>query len=1139
MSEAELALEQAKLQNLFGIAQSIYDSIAACYVDKSRRGAFLAKAASLDAVYEKFTATLEAVQAMKLAAEPTYVPSFQQLSSFMDLYGEIKYHEKKFDSSSKKDSPESEVKVAQPKLPPLELPSFNGNITDWPTFFETFKSLIHNNKTLSDDQKVQYLVSKLKDQALAVCAGIPPVGSNYEAIWQSLVDRYQDVRYLAGHYVDSILDFQAITTESKVSYNQFIDKFGASVVALQGLDIDDLAEYILYSIAIRKLDLGLSKKYETKVLTEDSMPKFSELLQFVKDYVRVIERTERTHTANVNVPPSPKHAQIKKWPSKPVSFVTSPSHKKENSCSVCKSGSHLLYQCNDFVNMNSFDRLDLIKSLKLCFNCFSPGHSVFMCTNKNVCKICKRKHNTLLHLDTYDKPSTDPPPSPQAYVKYEDKQEDPHSSQSVVTATAVSKQVPSKKYTVLLSTVKVNIPDINGHLHTVRMLLDSGSMSHFITKRCCHNLGIPFQKISATVRGIGSNQSEITGVTAFTFQSRYDSRKLFTVDQAFVVDKITNNLPICPVDAECLSSYLELSLSDDEFHIPGVIDGLIGAELFSLIYGKPKECHDKDGPRIIESELGDIVMGKLPVLSNPGNEDRLCAFVEFPPLESIVQRFWTLEEVPTPKSLCAEDKECEEIFCDTFKRRDDGRYSVSLPFKSDLTLLGDSYKIAEKRFLNLERKLASNPEVKEQYRSAITAYMKDEHAVLSDYDPNATQFFMPHHAVYRPDKTTTKVRVVFDLSCATNNGISLNSLLHTGPTLYNDKFELLLKFRMFPVACTADIQKMFLQISIHEEDRKLQKFLRRDSPQEEIRCNKMQRVVFDMKSSPLLESVPEEDKLLSKVEWDNHSSVKVLGTQYNPTEDKFFFSVNVEDSKCTKRNILSTAARNFDVLRSVSPVSISRLKLCIALLLSTLILFILNAFKTKYDVKHVLCFSEMAVVLSWIPFHPSRWETFIANLLYVLILLNSRPPGHISSDCGDPMLLIPANFLLHQPHASLTHNLDFHSASLGVHYKPITQMIHSFWIMFIMFLVPVSCWPMGRVIQVFPGRDGVSRVALDRTKSGTYKRPAVKFMSFATPVIQDVMRRSSHGGEYDCAALTSRLSTTCQLVMGPKSVAKN
>ncbi|KAI5724704.1 hypothetical protein M8J77_006193 [Diaphorina citri] len=64
----------------------------------------------------------------------------------------------------------------------------------------------------------------------------------------------------------------------------------------------------------------------------------------------------------------------------------------------------------------------------------------------------------------------------------------------------------------------------------------------------------------------------------------------------------------------------------------------------------------------------------------------------------------------------------------------------------------------------------------------------------------------------------------------------------------------------------------------------------------------------------LLESVLEEDRLLSKVEWDTHSSLKVLGTQYSPTEDEFFFSVHVEDSKCTKRNILSTTARIFDVL---------------------------------------------------------------------------------------------------------------------------------------------------------------------------------------------------------------------------------
>ena len=49
--------------------------------------------------------------------------------------------------------------------------------------------------------------------------------------------------------------------------------------------------------------------------------------------------------------------------------------------------------------------------------------------------------------------------------------------------------------------------------------------------------------------------------------------------------------------------------------------------------------------------------------------------------------------------------------------------------------------------------------------------------------PNEECYFIPHHAIQRPDSSTTKVRVVFDASAKSSNGISLNDLLLVGPTL--------------------------------------------------------------------------------------------------------------------------------------------------------------------------------------------------------------------------------------------------------------------------------------------------------------------------------------------------------------------
>ena len=68
------------------------------------------------------------------------------------------------------------------------------------------------------------------------------------------------------------------------------------------------------------------------------------------------------------------------------------------------------------------------------------------------------------------------------------------------------------------------------------------------------------------------------------------------------------------------------------------------------------------------------------------------------------------------------------------------------------------------------------------------------------------------------DKSTTKVRIVFD--CAAKcDGISLNDMIHPGPKLQQDLFNVLVRFRRNPVGVACDIKEMYLQIEIKEQDR--------------------------------------------------------------------------------------------------------------------------------------------------------------------------------------------------------------------------------------------------------------------------------------------------------------------------------
>ena len=65
------------------------------------------------------------------------------------------------------------------------------------------------------------------------------------------------------------------------------------------------------------------------------------------------------------------------------------------------------------------------------------------------------------------------------------------------------------------------------------------------------------------------------------------------------------------------------------------------------------------------------------------------------------------------------------------------------------------------------------------------------------------------------------MRVVSDASAKSSAGVSLNDTLLPGPSLYPPLTTLLLKFRTYNIAVSADIAKMFREISVHPEDRDL------------------------------------------------------------------------------------------------------------------------------------------------------------------------------------------------------------------------------------------------------------------------------------------------------------------------------
>ena len=66
------------------------------------------------------------------------------------------------------------------KLPTLSLPTFNGDLLSYQTFWDSFETTVHNNPGLSDKQKFGYLKSLLEGDAARKIDGFSLTNANYE-----------------------------------------------------------------------------------------------------------------------------------------------------------------------------------------------------------------------------------------------------------------------------------------------------------------------------------------------------------------------------------------------------------------------------------------------------------------------------------------------------------------------------------------------------------------------------------------------------------------------------------------------------------------------------------------------------------------------------------------------------------------------------------------------------------------------------------------------------------------------------------------------------------------------------------------------------------------------------------------------
>ncbi|GFT73792.1 integrase catalytic domain-containing protein, partial [Nephila pilipes] len=521
-----------------------------------------------------------------------------------------------------------------------------------------------------------------------------------------------------------------------------------------------------------------------------------------------------------------------------------------NKCIFCGED---LYDSSSCDSVSIEMKRDHLKRNKLCFFCFSGRHSIAFCPKlkkEKGCSFCGLKSHSKTLCYRFHQNNSDKTTSNSRKEESDDS-----------VASVSSCQTETKTQRVLLQTASV-VARYNKQFRNCRLLADTAAQRSFVERKFSRLLKLPVirkEKLSVYSFGDTSPVEKTFNVVKIRLENKFDPNSYLEIE-ALETEKISAaHIPPPDIDISIYSKHLKGLKLADTTNSDANVSVLIGADnYYDVMTGRIKRISRK--LVAAESLYGWCLIG----ISGPPNKNSSDSFAMKVVVEEDISKqleaFWQLENLgiePVYENLHCKDNKILQEFEENIQFRD-GRYVVKLPWKDNLKeSLDNNYEIAHERFSKLCHKFKSDQSLYTEYKNVVDSYVEQN---IVERVPNSNvvggaEFYLPHRAVIRHDRVSSKLRIVFDASSHKRGKFSLNDSLHIGPNLYPDLFELLLSFRKHPIAFTVDIKQAFLNVELDDSDKNVTKFFWTDNPEsfsESLEVLRFNRVLFGINSSPFL-----------------------------------------------------------------------------------------------------------------------------------------------------------------------------------------------------------------------------------------------------------------------------------------------
>ena len=618
------------------------------------------------------------------------------------------------------------------------------------------------------------------------------------------------------------------------------------------IDIEFVQQYFVWN--------GMTETFKNHMIqiTNKSKPNFMEINDSI---FQASERFMESRSDDFPVVTNDSKGKVseKSAYAAPINYDNSSQVGNFKSCSICSSyekrdASHPIFRCEKF--RNAKEKIAELVKLGFCLKCGNNTHKTSFCKYKfrNKCKFCGQWHFSFL----CDKDST---PKKTFEAKSRVTKPDREVSNNVAAVEVWQSMANSE---CILPTFTVNI---NGMM--VRCLKDGGCQTNLIDSNIARKFDLPIVRdISLKINGINNSRNYNTKVVRLNIDI---GGELFDLE-AIVLPSIDINLRLpglSKVVRSFKNRYYEMAdkmLSDQSDEI-GNISIIIGTKsahclpVKDVLFGSNKCIYS-------QTPIGVMLQGDIDqILENSQSLSRNYEFSSYSTNVSNIddsdEKYYIdtsfnvnlkdkfLHETASKAAQDILDRNCANIInydcveyeenstklndelvqyaIDHTTRNDDGRLIMPLLWNKEMShLLAKNDKLSRQILnSNLKKygkdidklKMIDNV-IHEQEKANIVERIDNEKEFLSNY-PNHS--FLPHMPIFRPDKDTTKCRIVFlsnlcEKSRGSDQFISHNQALYSGPSLNNKITVALLHLRFGKFVLCFDIKKAFNNILLYEED---------------------------------------------------------------------------------------------------------------------------------------------------------------------------------------------------------------------------------------------------------------------------------------------------------------------------------